>query len=248
VLKVITFNTGDLNRMKGKLVTRRLTHTRLLEALDYRPSEGIFYWKIDVPKNVRAGDIAGVRYKDKPNKRGFILIDGESIRMSQLAWFYMTKSWPEFRVKHINGDPHDFRFENLTLQSGIPGTFNHKTREDRLAYSRARAKILEPKRSETFGRLFEEQGGVCKICGNPETHRRNGRIKAIAIDHCHKTGVIRGLLCSDCNTGIGKLKDDPKILRQAAEYLENQPGSQALSTGPADAAETIGRNLLQEER
>lgn len=232
--------------MKGKVVTRRLTHKRLLEVLDYQPAEGIFYWKIDIPKNVKAGDVAGVRYAGKPNKRGFILIDGESIRMSQLAWFYMTKGWPEHRVRSINGDPNDFRFENLTLQTGIHGTFDHKSREGRIAYQRALRKIIEPKKSELYNQMFEAQNGVCKICGNPETHRRNGRVKALAIDHCHKTGVIRGLLCSECNTGLGKMKDDPKILRKAAEYLENQPGNLAPSTGPADTARTTGRNLVQE--
>lgn len=41
-----------------------------------------------------------------------------------------------------------------------------------------------------------------------------------SIDHCHKTGKVRGLLCKTCNTGIGHLKDDPNILRSAINYLE----------------------------
>lgn len=73
--------------------------------------------------------------------------------------------------------------------------------------------------SEQYVDLFNSQNGACAICKNPETATRLGKVKALSVDHCHKTGVIRGLLCSDCNTGIGKLKDDIKILRSAIQYL-----------------------------
>ncbi|KPK13993.1 MAG: hypothetical protein AMJ56_00350 [Anaerolineae bacterium SG8_19] len=68
--------------------------------------------------------------------------------------------------------------------------------------------------------MLKAQNGVCAICNQPETHMRNGKLKALAVDHDHKSGAIRGLLCSDCNTGIGKLKDDHKVLQSAIQYLE----------------------------
>ena len=73
---------------------------------------------------------------------------------------------------------------------------------------------------ERYADLFRSQNGACAICKNPETATRLGKVKALSVDHCHKSGAIRGLLCSDCNTGIGKLKDDPTILRSAIQYLE----------------------------
>lgn len=73
---------------------------------------------------------------------------------------------------------------------------------------------------ERYAELFKSQSGTCAICKNPETATRLGKVKALSVDHCHKSGAIRGLLCSDCNTGIGKLKDDPTILRSAIQYLE----------------------------
>ena len=74
-----------------------------------------------------------------------------------------------------------------------------------------------------YRELNEKQDGLCAICGNKETTRhQNGDIKGLAVDHCHETGKVRGLLCYRCNTGIGKLMDDPKLLRKAANYLEGR--------------------------
>ena len=68
---------------------------------------------------------------------------------------------------------------------------------------------------EEFDRMLAEQGGVCAICGGGLRHGRN----RFDIDHDHVTGKVRGLLCSDCNRGIGFLRDNPDILKRAAEYL-----------------------------
>lgn len=67
-----------------------------------------------------------------------------------------------------------------------------------------------------YNDLLLAQGGVCAICGVPD--QTDGRI--FHVDHCHETGVIRGLLCHKCNPALGLLKDDPAILRAAADYLE----------------------------
>ena len=66
---------------------------------------------------------------------------------------------------------------------------------------------------EAYAAMLTAQDGVCRICRTPP------RAKHLAVDHCHKTGAIRGLLCGSCNTSIGKLKDDPKLLLRAAQYL-----------------------------
>lgn len=65
--------------------------------------------------------------------------------------------------------------------------------------------------------------GNCSICGSSETVTRSGRVRRPSIDHCHRTGVIRGVLCSGCNSGLGLCNDDPARLRAAAEYLERYP-------------------------
>lgn len=73
---------------------------------------------------------------------------------------------------------------------------------------------------DEYNSMLEDQDGVCAICNTVETAKSNaGYIKNLAVDHCHKTGKVRGLLCQDCNIGIGKLKDDINLLKKAEEYL-----------------------------
>jgi hypothetical protein len=67
-----------------------------------------------------------------------------------------------------------------------------------------------------FDILMEKQDGKCWICGNEET--RPGR--RLSIDHCHADGYIRGLLCGNCNTGLGLFKDRTDLLARAVDYLE----------------------------
>lgn len=68
-----------------------------------------------------------------------------------------------------------------------------------------------------YERMFTEQEGRCAICGGTES--RKGKRHAFQVDHNHSTGVVRGLLCFECNVGLGKFKDSPVMLNRAAEYL-----------------------------
>ncbi len=72
-----------------------------------------------------------------------------------------------------------------------------------------------------YNEMHEAQGGVCLLCGRPETEDTGeGAAKRLAVDHDKETKLARGLLCSACNTGIGKLQHDPARLRKAADYIE----------------------------
>lgn len=64
------------------------------------------------------------------------------------------------------------------------------------------------------------QNGVCAICKNEETSiHKSGTLRKLAVDHCHTTGKIRGLLCWRCNATIGKVDDDTELLYKMIEYL-----------------------------
>ena len=71
-----------------------------------------------------------------------------------------------------------------------------------------------------YDALLAKQSGSCAICGATRPYRTGGD-RRWNVDHCHATGVVRGLLCNSCNLGIGKFSDDPELLRAAAEYLES---------------------------
>lgn len=74
-----------------------------------------------------------------------------------------------------------------------------------------------------YDEMLKAQNGVCAICAAPETAKSTSTErdkKRLSVDHNHTTGKVRGLLCSMCNSAIGKLKDDPEIIRRAANYIE----------------------------
>ena len=76
---------------------------------------------------------------------------------------------------------------------------------------------------EQYTKLIDDHDNKCAICFQEETkrQRKDGTRSPLCIDHDHKTGLIRGLLCHMCNSGIGFFKDNEKILMNAAEYIRN---------------------------
>lgn len=71
---------------------------------------------------------------------------------------------------------------------------------------------------EQYEMMLDAQNGVCAICKQPETSRG---FQFLSVDHSHRTGEIRGLLCNKCNLALGLMQDDPKLLRAAALYLDH---------------------------
>lgn len=66
---------------------------------------------------------------------------------------------------------------------------------------------------EQYDELFRRQNGKCAICSRPPKTRR------LHVDHCHRTKIVRGLLCYNCNYGLSWFKDNPQFLLKASKYL-----------------------------
>lgn len=76
---------------------------------------------------------------------------------------------------------------------------------------------------EDYLQVKAYQGGACGICG-----RANGARRKLSVDHCHRTGEVRALLCTPCNRMLGHLRDDPELFRKAAWILDNPPVREVL--------------------
>lgn len=101
--------------------------------------------------------------------------------------------------------------------------------KDKAAYAREwrknnpdKAKNIELRKMfgitlEDYHIMLETQGGVCAVCKKAESYAGY----SLAVDHCHATGKIRGLLCNSCNRAIGLFKDSVDNLKSAIAYLNN---------------------------
>lgn len=83
---------------------------------------------------------------------------------------------------------------------------------------------------QQYNQLLENQNFKCLICTATESVLGH----SLAVDHCHTTGKIRGLLCKSCNIGIGNLKDNIQNLQNAIKYLKNFNISNSENFAPVD--------------
>ena len=143
--------------------------------------------------------------------------------------------WEFVSAVGVKPEGHTLRRHNPKAPLG-PGNWHWKPSTpstDKAAYQRAwrsqnpdRAKHHDLKKSYGIGldeyqAMFDRQGGVCAICkGKESTVDNNGAPRRMPVDHCHKTGKIRGLLCTQCNRGLGMFGDSADRLRAAAEYVD----------------------------
>jgi len=69
---------------------------------------------------------------------------------------------------------------------------------------------------DQWNQMREDQKHKCLIC---HTHEKDCQQETLCVDHCHSTGKVRGLLCHNCNRGIGLMNDCPENVKRALEYL-----------------------------
>lgn len=204
-----------------------LTQERVRAIILYDETTGEMRWRVS-RKGVSAGAIAA-SLKNVRSKGAYLYvrIDGVDYPAQRVAWLWMTGRLPTSRIRFKDDNPQNIAFDNL-VESG----FEHGTREtptisDDERRVRQAATYRRSDLMRTFGLTVEQyqvmhdaQGGKCAICGEAETAERGGKTKWLAVDHDHKDGRVRELLCAACNVGLGNFADDPARLRAAAAYLE----------------------------
>ena len=77
-------------------------------------------------------------------------------------------------------------------------------------------------RLDDYNKLLVEQSALCAVCNQPETqvHPKSGLPYQLSVDHCHKTGKVRELLCNNCNRVLGAVNDNVELLGKLQEYLK----------------------------
>ena len=241
----------------------------LREMLTYDPESGEIRWLKSPARNIYAGELAGCVKALRKNKSGedvkyrYIRLNGANIPAQRIAYALHNGDFPEGRVTFVDGDTLNLKANNLQVQKSILSNDDKRARE-REYYRQSRIQNgLSYKDSDLkryygidllqYSQMFMAQNGKCAICGSDYGGHRNGEQKALAVDHDHKTGKVRGLLCEPCNQGLGKFRDDQNIVLEAFHYLKKHASGEqpeasrhpALQTGLADSAQTVGQSLVQ---
>lgn len=120
------------------------------------------------------------------------------------------------------------RYQNLTTTQKLAIQKRHAAYQ-RKWYEKNRRHVLDQQCSQKYGlsvsdyrELCDHAKNVCQICGQPETITYRKRKRALVIDHNHKTGKIRGILCNKCNTLLGYANDSVNRLKVAIKYLNKE--------------------------
>lgn len=124
-----------------------------------------------------------------------------------------TKLIKEFGKNKSRKD--GYQNECKTCRSKIAKFYFQKYKEKRNTYNLRKKYGISP---QEYAQLLDKQQSECAICRTTKVNNKSGRFN---IDHDHVTGKVRGLLCSECNTGLGKLGDSIESLEKALEYLKN---------------------------
>lgn len=167
-------------------------------------------WKLWYSKN-RSKRLSYLRVyhpKHRPKVR-------ENTNARAREWYHRTKKTRAHLLRAAEKRYYERNKEKMRLKNKI---WVHKNYAYTLEYRRR----LSLKKNfgitiEQYDAMLKEQNGVCAICGNK---CKSGR--RLAVDHCHKTGLNRGLLCANCNRGLGLFSDSTKLLIAAIKYLQRK--------------------------
>jgi hypothetical protein len=249
---------GEFNMVKSV----GSSYGELADLLSYDPNTGEFRWKVSISSRAKAGDKAGVWQRMQNGKDYFsVTYKGRKMSGAQLAWLLHYKYWPDRSVFFVDGDTTNLRISNLKMADHKSHKVVGENGKARYLMSEEAVRHYGLQREygisyTDYARMFASQKGVCAICNNPETAKvpgRNseknvGKIRDLSVDHDHKTGAIRGLLCNACNHLLGEAKDDRNILLSAVQYLDKYSAEtpNVVSLSPRkDSPMAITENLKE---
>jgi hypothetical protein len=209
------------------------TFQELSEVLKYDGQTGVFTWLATINSRAKSGQRAGVWQRMQNGKDYYsITYKGRKISGSQLAWLLHYGEWPDRSVFFVDKNSRNLQISNLKLAdhkairvTKEDGTVGYEmTKEQVRHYGLVRNYNIS---LTEYARMFSEQNGVCAICSQPESSKMPGRktdaseprVRDLSVDHDHKTGAVRGLLCNSCNHMLGEARDNEQVLLAGADYI-----------------------------
>lgn len=132
-----------------------------------------------------------------------------------------TKAWAKANPDKVRAYQRAYKQRNAAKIANQKRVWRKQNPEKHRAANQ-RWKINRRMKICDFDSLLNSQGGLCAICGTNKGFSGGGDNRRLAIDHCHTTGAVRGLLCGNCNRMLGLVKDSVETLKNAIKYLEKQ--------------------------
>ena len=130
-----------------------------------------------------------------------------------------TLKWQQDNPKKVNERNYQWREENFEKAKKCSDEWRKSNIEYIKEYKWEKRGIVNPDGSKftvvNYNNLYKLQQGKCAICGRHQSEFKN----ALHVDHDHKTGIVRGLLCAKCNTMIGRAFDNKQLFLNAIKYL-----------------------------
>lgn len=145
----------------------------------------------------------------------------EKVKLQRQRHWQRVKSNPEkLLAKNRRGKKWHHRTKGMRREKLLERSRNGYKQDPAYWRQYALRKRFQLTTAE-YDKMFHAQNGVCAICKKKEVDRSKlGKLKWLSVDHCHKTGMIRGLLCRKCNAAIGMMDESAALMTRAAEYLQ----------------------------
>lgn len=138
---------------------------------------------------------------------------------SREAYNAYMREWTTANKDRLNSERRERLLTDTEYAERVRKTDRERYAQDPESHRNVRLKSTYGITLKDYRKMYLEQNGECAICHSAKPD--SGK-KGLVVDHCHDKGHVRKLLCFECNTGLGRFRDNPEILANAIEYLKEK--------------------------
>lgn len=130
---------------------------------------------------------------------------------------FMLRKSKGYREKSCKSCRYNQHRLNANRQANLD---RYKQTEKYVRAARGRVVAKYGMTLEEYESRAAKQNNLCAVCQKPETRTFRGKVRHLSVDHDHATGLVRGIICDNCNTTLGRVNDSVEHLRLLIAYLE----------------------------